>query len=226
MRYFFAHIAIFISCCAQAQEPVKHIGVFVDPYYRAAENAAGKPQVAVARAFDERLSANDPQKIKEVEAEVRAKPELNTPMTLMVLSIRLYDMGFRDEAVFWHYVAKDRMFTIAQVISGGIAGAITATRDFSATAGYTINGYAFCDFDKQKTLRRSALDWVRANPYQAIFLEQLPSNHTDRSAALRDAIEALEVSVKKEAELVSDPRSIERFQKARGENGAAKKYCW
>ena len=29
-------------------------------------------------------------------------------MTMMVLAIRLYDVGLRDDAVFWFYAAKDR----------------------------------------------------------------------------------------------------------------------
>lgn len=89
MRITIASLALLISNSCFAQEQVKHIGVFVEPYYRAAANAAGTPQVAVARAFDARLSLNEPTKIKEVEAEIRANPDLITPMTLMVLSIRL-----------------------------------------------------------------------------------------------------------------------------------------
>lgn len=211
---------------ASAQEPVKYVGVFVDPYYRAAADPTGNPTVAVAKAFDARLSMNDPKKIREVEAEIRSRPEFITPMTLMVLSIRLYDTGYRDESVFWHYAAKDRMRTIAQVVNGGISGAIVATRDFSATAGPTINGYAFCDLVKQRAARVAAFEWVRDNPYQAIFIEQLPSRFADRVAALKDAIATIEADVHKEAEYISDPKNLERFKAARLENGADSKYCW
>lgn len=214
------------STFVQAQEPVKHIDVFVVPYYRATESPYGNPQVAVARAFDERLSSDDPARIKEVEAEIRAKPDFITPMTMMVLSIRLYDMGFRDEAVFWHYAAKDRMRTISEIVSGGIAGAIVATRDFAATAGPTINGYAFCDLPKQGAIRQSAFEWVRDNPYQAIFSEQLPSRYADRAAALNNVVASIERSVHMEADFLSNPVNRERLEKARSENGAQKKYCW
>ena len=91
MRITIASLALLISNSCFAQEQVKHIGVFVEPYYRAAANAAGTPQVAVARAFDARLSLNEPTKIKEVEAEIRANPDLITPMTLMVLSIWAFE---------------------------------------------------------------------------------------------------------------------------------------
>lgn len=211
---------------AHAQEPVRRIGVVVEPYYRAAAEPQGRPSVAVSRALDEGLSDNDPARIKEVESDIRAKPEMVSPMTLMVLSIRLYDTGYRDDAVFWHYVAKDRMRTISQIVTGGIAGAVTATRDFAATAGPTINGYAFCDMDKQRRTRRSAIEWVRDHPYKAIFFEQLPSPVPDRAAALRDVIASIDADVQKEAEYLSTPTNAERFQKARADNGADRRYCW
>ena len=226
MRITIASLALLISNSCFAQEQVKHIGVFVEPYYRAAANAAGTPQVAVARAFDARLSLNVPTKIKGVGAEIRANPVLITPMSLMVLSIRLYDMGFREDSVFWHYVAKDRMFTINRVVSDGISGAMTATRDFAATAGQAINGYAFCNPETQRSQRKRAFEWVRDNPYRAIFLPQLASPFTDREAALREAVSALENNVRKEAEFLSDNANIERLKKVRLENGTHAKYCW
>ena len=35
-----------------------------------------------------------------------AKPQVVTPMTMMVLAIRLYDVGLRDDAVFWFYASR------------------------------------------------------------------------------------------------------------------------
>lgn len=226
MRFIVPTLLALQVIGAYAQEPAKHVGVFVDPYYRAAADPTGSPSVSVAKAFDARLGMNDPKKIREVEAEIRAKPGLITPMTLMVLSIRLYDTGFRDEAVFWHYAAKDRMRTIAHVASGGISGAVVATRDFAATAGRTINGYAFCDFNKQRAARRAAFEWVRDNPYQAIFMERLPSRFTDRAAALQDVLAQIEDDLRKEAEYIGDPENRKAFQMARQENGANAKFCW
>ena len=46
----------------------------------------------------------------------RAKPKLVTPMTMMVLAIRFYDVGLRDDAVFWFYVAKDRYIVMSEVL--------------------------------------------------------------------------------------------------------------
>ena len=38
-------------------------------------------------------------------------------MTMMVLAIRLYDVGLRDDAVFWFYVAKDRTIVLSDVLN-------------------------------------------------------------------------------------------------------------
>jgi hypothetical protein len=37
-------------------------------------------------------------------------------MTMMVLAIRLYDIGERDEAVFWFYAAKARTIVLLEVL--------------------------------------------------------------------------------------------------------------
>ena len=88
------------------------------------------------------------------------KPALVTPMTMMVLAIRLYDVGLRDDAVFWFYVAKDRYIVLSEVLNvktPQLAQADDAVRNF-ATLAAVINGYAFCDLARQKaaTQRRSS----------------------------------------------------------------------
>jgi hypothetical protein len=47
-----------------------------------------------------------------------AKPQVVTPMTMMVLAIRLYDVGLRDDAVFWFYASKDRFQTLTEFVGG------------------------------------------------------------------------------------------------------------
>ena len=39
-----------------SKDPVKHIGIYVIPYYEAAETPNGKPRVAVAKAYDATVS--------------------------------------------------------------------------------------------------------------------------------------------------------------------------
>ena len=75
---------------AQAAEPVRHIGIYVQPYYEAAREPGGTPRVAVGRSFDG-LASNKREDILAMRDMIVRDPKLVTPMTLMVLAIRLYD---------------------------------------------------------------------------------------------------------------------------------------
>src|SRR6185295_7544029 len=172
-----ASAAAFSVSMAQAAEPVRQIGIYVQPYYEAAREPGGTPRVAVGRSFDG-LASNKREDIVGIRDRIVKEPKLVTPMTLMVLAIRLYDVGLRDDAVFWFYAAKDRFLTLDEVVdvgAGGLAQVEDAVRSFSTLAGPIINGYAFCDIANQQKIRAKALDWVEQNPYEAIFLERLPA---------------------------------------------------
>jgi hypothetical protein len=93
-------------------------------------------------------------------------------MTLMVLAIRLYDVGLRDDAVFWFYVAKNRYLTLEDVVDvsmPGLASVNAAMKNFAGQVGPYINGYAFCDPGKQHDTMLKAIAWVEKNPYDQIF---------------------------------------------------------
>lgn len=230
MKPLLVSLALALAAAsATAAEPVRRIGVYVLPYYAAAADDGGRPQVAVGKAFDERLASQDPAVIAEVEKSIRAAPELVTPMTLMVLAIRLYDVGLRDEAVFWFYAAKDRYATLAAVLDmshPALAQVAQATRDFAVTAGPDLNGYAFCDLGRQARQRQAALDWVAANPYRALFIDALPARPGERAAHLEAALAGLRASAAKEREYLATPEAAARLNSAREANHAAQRYCW
>src|ERR1700759_1780691 len=97
-------------------KPVKQIDIYVTPYYVSAKTVDGHPHVAVNTLFDAQLSSNKREDIVAVRDAIQAQPKLITPMTLMVLAIRLYDVALRDEAVFWFYVAKNRYISMTEVV--------------------------------------------------------------------------------------------------------------
>ena len=101
---------------AFAAEPVRQIGIYVQPFYESARTPGGQPQVSVGKQYDALLSSSRREDILAVRDLIVAAPKLVTPMTLMVLAIRLYDVGLRDEAVFWFYVAKDRYIVMSDVL--------------------------------------------------------------------------------------------------------------
>lgn len=229
MRAIALTVLALAAALAQAAEPVRHLAVYVQPYYEAAREPGGRPRVAVGKAFDERLASSRREDVTAVRDAIRAQPDFVTPMTLMVLAIRLYDVGRRDDAVFWFYVAKDRFATVAEVLdtrAPSLAQVEQAVRDFATVAGPAINGYAFCDVGKQRRARSQALDWVERNPYKALSLQQLPARPGNRDANLKAALEKLKVGAREEAAHLDDAANLERFKAARKENQADEKFCW
>ena len=222
-----AGAAAFSLSAAQA-EPVRHVGIYVQPYYEAAREPGGTPRVAVGRSFDG-LASNKREDILAIRDRIVKEPKLVTPMTLMVLAIRLYDVGLRDDAVFWFYAAKDRFLTLDEVVdvgAGGLAQVEDAVRSFSTLAGPIINGYAFCDIANQQAIRARALDWVEQNPYEAIFMERLPAKQSNRRQALVEAVATLRQNVVRETAYFQDASNVAKFRADRARNRVDEKYCW
>ncbi|WP_152682649.1 hypothetical protein [Caenimonas sp. SL110] len=220
---------LLVFAHAVSGQPIRHVGIYVQPYYVSGASEGDPPQVAVAAKFDTRLASTDPATIAQVRDEIMSQPEWITPMTMMVLAIRLYDVGLRDDAVFWFYAAKDRYATVAAVLNVShplLAQSRHAVAGFAGTAGYFINGYAFCDLQKQAAARRAAADWVEAHPYQTLFVESFPALSGDRQANLLRAVASIRESVEKERDFVQTPANLERLRTAREESGAVQKYCW
>jgi hypothetical protein len=214
---------------ATIAKPVKQIDIYVTPYYQSAKAADGHPTVAVSTAFDTQLSSNKREDIGAVRDAIQAQSKLITPMTLMVLAIRLYDVGLRDDAVFWFYVAKDRYSTMANVLdmkAASLAQAADAVGAFSSLAGPFINGYAFCNLAKQRDAKLRAIAWIEQHPYEAVFMEKIPALPGDRTQNLRKSIESLKESAQKEQQYLNDPKNLEQFNKDRKDDHVIEQYCW
>ena len=185
--------------------------------------------MAVNKVYDALLSSNRRADILAARDSIAADPKLVTPMTLMVLAIRLYDVGLRDDAVFWFYAAKDRYLVMAEVLdvqSPLLAQASDAVGSFVALAGPIINGYAFCDLAKQKALRAKALGWVESHPYEVMFMERFPAAPGDRAENLRRAVADAKERAAKERAYVDDPDNVAAMTAARKQNEADVRFCW
>jgi hypothetical protein len=214
---------------AVAVEPVRHIGIYVERYYRAVETPDGKPQVAVGEPFDGLLASNRSEDVLEARDLILVHPQLITPMTMMVLAIRLYDLGFRDDAVFRFYVAKDRYVVMSEVLdvkSGLFVQAGDAVRSFSTLAGPVINGYAFCDLAKQAELHSNAVDWVEDNPYQVMLIERLPALPGNHSENLKRALANTRERAVKERAYFADSKEREAYDAMGKANQDDVKFCW
>jgi hypothetical protein len=230
LRWGFAAAVLVSSLAASlAAEPVRTIAIEVQPYYAAARGAGERPRVAVGDSVSARLASSRREDIVAVRDDIAANPRAVAPMTLMVLAIRLYDLGLRDEAVTWFYAAKTRFLVLAAVVdikAAGLQGVQDAIHAFAYLAGPVINGYAFCNLDKQQAAHAAALDWVEKNPYAAMFTARLPARSRDRRANARRAIAQARDNAGRERAFFADPNNAAEFFQTRKANGADAKYCW
>lgn len=214
---------------AFAVEPVRRVTIYVNPYYRSGLTADERPVVAVGGGFDALLSSDRREDILAARDKVLADPGPVAPMTLMVLAIRLYDMGLRDDAVFWFYVAKDRYVTLSEVVrikESGLEEVARAVRGFAALAGPVFNGYAFCDPTNQFLLRKRAMDWVEQNPYSAVFTPEWTARPGDRRENLERAVRTVRAGAERDRVFLQVRRNFERFYETRKKDGTDARYCW
>ena len=214
---------------AVAAEPVRQISIFVQPFYEAGRTPGERPQVFVGQQYNELLSSNRRENILAVRDLIVAKPALVTPMVMMVLAIRFYDVGLRDDAVFWFYVAKERYIVMSEVLdvkTQALAQADDAIRNFATLAGPTINGYAFCDLAKQKELHAKAIEWVVANPYEVMFMARAPALPGDRAENAMRAVTNAKERAAKESAYFDDAKTREAYYSTRKRNEADVKFCW
>jgi hypothetical protein len=222
-------VACAVASAAVLAAPVKRVDIYVTPYYEAAKGPGGAPKVAVGKTYDTLLASNSREDIVRARDEINRSNSLVTPMTLMVLAIRLYDVGLRDDAVFWFYAAKDRFATLAVVSdikSRELAQVEDAVKNFAILAGPVINGYAFCDIAKQQKIRASALKWVVDNPYKAMFLPQVPARPGDREENLKKAVAEITAAAAKEREYLAKAANVSELKAKRRQNDADAVYCW
>jgi hypothetical protein len=226
-RKAFALSASVLATSTFALEPVREIGAYVQPYYISASKPGDQPTVHVGTSYDALLASNDPADIRKARDLIEAAPDLVTPMTIMVLAIRLYDVGMRDDSVFWFYVAKDRYLTLVGVVDeGAIGSAKDAVPAFASLAGPFINSYAFCDVERQVATTEKAWKWVAAHPYQAIYMPQLQAKPGGRDANLLKAVEGLQQSAEQARVQLANPDFLKKFRAKRVANGVNDQFCW
>lgn len=213
----------------QARAPIKTIDIYVSPYYEAAAQQGGRPRVAVFAPLDALLSSSARKDVERARDAIAKEPGSLTPMTLMVLAIRLYDVGLRDEAVFWFYAAKYRYVTLEEVLDldhPSLSQAGHASRSFMSLAGPYINSYAFCDLDKQQRLLRQSIAWTQQHPYAALWMEQLPARPGDRRQNFAKSLQGIRDVAQQEQDYLADPKRRAEFLAQRKARHVDEQFCW
>src|ERR671930_767116 len=134
---------------AQPELNPAQIDVFVTPYY----NSKG-PEVSVGR-FSSGLASKNEADFLAIIAHMKKDWDRLTFPELYVAAIRLYDLGYRKEAVYWFYSAQYRGRQFGVLLDQAKRGSIGspgfellhAQNAFYQLVGPYINGYAFEDTD-------------------------------------------------------------------------------
>lgn len=204
-------------------EKVKSIDIQVMPYYSA---FGGKAElVNVYNEINSLLASNRFADYQKAVKFVEKEPEFVTPITMFTLAARSYDFGQRDEAVKWYYRGRNRLITTLDVLN---LSKMTEAEyiGFSKLVGNVINTYAFCNFAKQEKAAEEAIKWVKENPYQAIFHENIPSKYSDRKKALKEAEAKLDKLLAERKNYLSDSKNKQAFLQKREKNQVQQRFCW
>jgi hypothetical protein len=154
-----AAAVMFCAGSAFAQEKAKvPMPIFVTPYY----NSEGL-KIEVGE-HSKALAEPDAKSIAALSDKLKKEMATLRPEVMFVLAIRLYDLGLKDEAVYWFYTAQFRARVFVAILD---APAVKmGSRPFELRAAYSAfqqlvgeyaNGYGFGDVPKiVKTLEQVA----------------------------------------------------------------------
>jgi hypothetical protein len=113
--------------------------------------------------YSQQLKTEDLQELTALAQEMAQHRDILTPEQMFVLAIRLYDLGEKDNSVYWFYEAQFRAKLFFKTLNSdhmaGIselsAGYLASYEAFTQLAGEYINGYAGCDVDNWVKIART-----------------------------------------------------------------------
>jgi hypothetical protein len=116
--------------------------------------------------YSQQLGTDDLQDLTLLAQEMARQRHELTPEQMFVLAIRLYDLGEKDNSVYWFYEAQFRAKLFLKSLDADhIAGIselsselLSSYDSFTKLAGEYINGYAGCDVDNWVKIANSVKD--------------------------------------------------------------------
>jgi hypothetical protein len=154
-RSFSALLVIAVFGCAglaagQTINDPARIEIYVTPYY----NSKG-PAIDVGPFSSGLAAKSEPEFVATISKMKQSWATLNFA-EVYVAAIRLYDLGFRKDSIYWFYSAQYRGRLFASLIDRDKMGSMgdpgfelfQAQNAFQQLVGPYINGYAFGDIDQ------------------------------------------------------------------------------
>jgi len=155
-----------------AQSAPARMPIYITPYYN-----SDPLQVNVGPHSEELASATT-KTAGELATKLKQEWATLPVETMYVLAIRLYDLGLKDQAVYWFYTAQLRARLLSALLPAGMPARIgnegferiQAHRSFHQLAGTYINGYAFGQLEQlEKTLRQVKSESEQLPPFNTIY---------------------------------------------------------
>jgi len=175
MRYLLLVAILGISSASAFADTAQPMPVYVTPYY----DSKG-PKIEVGPHSKDLVHATAVTIPALADKMKKEWPTLPVE-TMYVLAIRLFDLGHKDDAVYWFYSAQWRGFLYRDCIPpdavGGLGNPafehIQANKAFHHLAGQHINPHAFGDLAKlQKTLETVQQENVKLPKLADIYPDQ------------------------------------------------------
>src|SRR4029450_1239655 len=197
-----------------------HIEVYITPYY----NSKG-PAIDVGPFSSGLAAKNESEFVATIAKMKKSWDTLNFAETYAA-AIRLYDLGFRKESIYWFYSAQYRGRLFASLIDRDKMGSMgdpgfelfQAQNAFSQLVGTCINGYAFGDIDQLiPTIERVQKEGKTVPDLTKIYprVTFKPKSEWDAgNKALNEGMTKLLVTLKNERASIKQQR-IERGMEAK-----------
>lgn len=143
-------IFILISSFGYAQSKNGRIPFYALPYYNY------EPLTIAIGKYQKELLSNDISELEELETKIKNDLNNTDIASLYILSVRLYDLGKKDDAFYWFMTAQARARIFMNMLDkrrmGGIGSEAFELKQlfnsFNQLIGEYMNGYGFNDVDK------------------------------------------------------------------------------
>lgn len=152
------------------------IPFYAEPYYNY------KPLKVNIGKYSDELSTNDTAALLALANTMKTSIDSVPIEALYVLSLRLFDLGKKDESFYWFHTAKTRARIFSEMLDPKWIGTIGSAAferkqlfvSFNQLAGIYINGYGFNDVEKGASVIekvKEEVKWIK--PYRNVYTTML-----------------------------------------------------
>lgn len=212
--------ALLLSACLTGfAESGERMPVYITPWYNS------EPFTINVGELSNSLKSNDPNKIKDTAEKIKKELDTTPIEAIYVLAIRLYDLGEKDEAVYWYYTAQFRKNIYANMIenASGIGNPAFELKQgqhsFNYLSGRWINGYAGGIPEKWTEIISKVAEEGKESGYIG---KAYPSLTFKPEEEQKDVVNKISDDFMKLRQYISD--NLDELAKSRKESGIEGKY--